>query len=194
MTSQHQSKSAKAQQRLAKLLAAGLALVVVIVVIGFWFTAETRVPVHPSTFCPTTSGVPSTTLILVDRDAQLSKEPSKFLERKMGDESIEFRRYERVIVLALGKNGIMDIPMFDKCSPGKAEEANPLIENPKAIGRKYTEKFINPMVASVRDMAIRVATDAPLIEALSSLSKRSETYFVADAGRSEEHTSEPSHG
>ncbi len=147
-------------------------LVCVVIIFGFITWMLQPKPYDKETFCllnePTNHYV-----MIVDLSDGLSPSQSQYilqLTRKIRD---EMNKFDRLTVFSLQTSNNDILPLFDKCNPGSAKEANPIYQNPQAIKRAFDRFFEKPLEELIYGMGDQgIADSTPLLETLTRISQK----------------------
>ncbi len=123
----------------------------------------------PATHCLTHIAAPTATLVLVDGTDPLAQANGARFVAVMDRLRQATPRNGRLIVATF--DGDLGHPLdvkFDWCSPGRADEADPVFEGPVQVDRAYTEGFRAPLDRAVAAMAVTAtAPHSPVAEQIA---------------------------
>lgn len=150
--------------------------------IGYWWVQRTHPVLDAETNCPL-SGPTAIHALLFDRSDPITDQQAQrirqAIERYKQDASFG-TRFD--IYTFEGDTAHVLKPKLVICAPGKASEANPLIENPEQVRKRYDSKFAAVLDQTVDDL-LRASrqSSSPIIESLRAASITS--FGTVDAGR-----------
>jgi hypothetical protein len=163
------SRQARSRQR-SHLLWASLAMLIVIAVSAgtVWWWSHQKPPLDADSMCPS-DGPLGHHVLLVDTTDPLNE------TQKAAVDLIVRRLVERdtppgylMSVFVLGDNFKLDAkPLVELCNPGNAQGHSQLTENLKQIQRRYSDRFIQPLMAQTEQMMRNEpARESPILEML----------------------------
>lgn len=117
---------------------------------------------------------PAHTIILVDQSDPFNATDLDWVRSLLDGEARAMPRYGRLTLAVPNSASPFDpVTVYSVCSPGSADEANPIFQNPKMIAAAWEKKFHAPMIDKA-DEALRdtVAPSSPLMEAIYTIGDR----------------------
>jgi hypothetical protein len=160
----------------AQLRAAGLAIfaVIAVAIAGVWYGLDRFKPaaLDPDTLCAPGVLAAHTAVVLDKTDAYTEPQSQRIaaLIRKTRD---DLAVGERMTIFVLDAKGEFDPRgALALCNPGRGDQANALVRNPKQIQERYEELFKAPFERIMADLVTpKVAPKSPILEALARLAQ-----------------------
>ena len=123
---------------------------------------------------------PAHTILLIDQSDPFNTNDLGWVSEFMDEEARLLPKYGRLTVLTPNAAAPYDlIEVYSHCSPGSAEKANPVTQNPRMIEDAWRENFYAPLKASIEIVLTEKSQNAsPLAEAIYSIGDRAD--FTAD--------------
>ena len=154
--------------------------IIVAVFIGYMYGSKGY---DKETLCEYDVIRPAHKVLLVDTTDELTVFHSKYIENDIRELVVGSSMGSRFTVYLIEqKSGGLSEPVFDMCKPNSGENMNIIYENPKIAKRKFEEKFQEPLVALLLNLAdVEEQNTSPLVESVSDLFKLSA--FDEQAGK-----------
>ncbi|MFN7057020.1 hypothetical protein [Hyphomonas sp.] len=117
---------------------------------------------------------PAHTIILVDQSDPFIETDHDWVRALVSDEARALPKYGR-LTLAVPNSALAHDPktIISVCSPGSADGANPIFQNPRMIEQAWRTRFQAPAMAGADTILLdTVAPSSPLLEAVFTLSAR----------------------
>lgn len=136
----------------------------------------TRPPLANEDNCRTDGVVPAHTVVLIDQSDPFKESDVEWVWQLIFDEAKALAKYGRLTVLGIDAEHPDDgLEAFSRCSPGAANRANPLYENPTFINEDWKSKFENEMKENVGELMLSSsAPKSPLAEHLKGILRRND--------------------
>lgn len=117
---------------------------------------------------------PSHTIILVDQSDPFNATDLAWVRALLEDEARALPKYGRLTLSVPNAASPYDpVTVWSGCSPGSAEGANPIFQNPRMIEQAWQRKFHDPLLAGAEGVLVdNVAPSSPLMEAMFTLGDR----------------------
>ena len=153
-------------------LVIGLCVVVVASAFGVaaWIRSS-EIEVDPETLCPLDLAAPMHVVFLIDKTDPLTERLVDELTVDLLGARRSLAAGERLSVFLIDDRVEETFaPLFSRCSPGRAEEANELYENPRMIQRAFDEAFGRPVDAALTELVrATTAPRSPIFEAVQQV-------------------------
>ena len=123
---------------------------------------------------------PAHTVLLIDQSDPFNPNDLGWVQEFVDAEARALPRYGRLTVMTPNAASPYDPRVIHvACSPGSAEEANPIFENPKMVEQTWQSDFYNPLNTAVEEALMDTRQpSSPLTEAIYSIADRAD--FQAD--------------
>lgn len=146
----------------------GLSIIAAIGGAGFWIKNR-HVVIDEISLCPK-SGPTGIHLFIFDRTDPISPQQAAVIRPLLEKRAMQAKAGERFDLYTIEGDLINVLPpVLQVCSPGRAEDANRLYQNPEFIRRRFEEKFLLPM-NRVIDGLLQASTrpNSPILETLKA--------------------------
>ena len=161
----------RAQRRTAFLILAGIAIVIGGGVYGMQLIKPADY--DPSTLCVYADVSPPHTAVVIDKTDEYSRTEADLIAQAIRRKRDQLEVGERFTLFELDARGEFN-PRgeFSLCNPGRGDQVNPIIRNPRLIEEKYEELFDRPFETVLSDLVTpKEAPASPILEALARLSQ-----------------------
>ena len=127
---------------------------------------------------------PAHTILLIDQSDPFNPNDMDWVRELVNEEARGLPKYGKLTVMTPNAaDPYTPKVLYTACSPGSAEAANPITQNPKMIEQSWQKKFYQPLVGTVEDALMdKNQPSSPLSEALYSISDRAD-FQPQQAGR-----------
>ncbi|MEM6625693.1 MAG: hypothetical protein AAF719_03240 [Pseudomonadota bacterium] len=152
----------------------------------FAFIAFNRPPpLEIATGCRQDKRDPAHTVMLIDQSDPFNTRDFGWVEGFMESEARRLPKYGRLTVVTPSTQNPFDPPdVFVMCSPGSADKANPILENPRMIDDNWREGFFSPLKTAMDGvLADKSASNSPLFEAVYAIGDRADFQSSVDNRR-----------
>lgn len=132
--------------------------------------------VLPDTGCRMDHRDPAHTILLIDQSDPFNPNDLGWVNEFIDSEARTLPRFGRLTVVTPNSDDPYEAKIvYSKCSPGSAEYANPILQNPRMIEDTWRETFYAPLSAEIE----KALTDtrqpsSPLFEAVYSVADRAD--------------------
>ncbi len=153
-------------------------IVIVITGFAFWQLNKSHVEIDKATLCPVL-GAKATTVVLIDRTDSMNPVQQGALLQKLDDIKAETPKYGAIEIYSVGQVGEALLrPEVKLCNPGRGEDVDQTIGNPRLVEKRWKEGFQAPLERVFKDM-LRPgeAKTSPIAESIQSVAI---TSFDAD--------------
>jgi hypothetical protein len=130
-------------------------------------------PLDPQTLCAREGPLPPHTAVILDKTDEYTPEQSERIAALIRGARDDLAVSERLTIFELDARGEFD-PRgeLSLCNPGRGDQANPLIRNPRQIEERYEALFEAPFEAVMADLVTpKEAPQSPILEALARLAQ-----------------------
>ena len=154
----------------------GIALIVLVVLafvgggVGYFYLQKTWVALDEMTLCPK-EGARALTVVLVDRTDPLTTVQREALRKRLEKVKDSVPRYGALKVYSVGPIGETLLhPVVDLCNPGRGEDVDPAVGNPRLVERRWREKFSVPVDKLLDELVEKgEAETSPIMESIQSI-------------------------
>ena len=135
-----------------------------------WQLSKSRIEVDKDTFCPI-AGAKETTVVLIDRTDSLNLVQQAALLQKLEDIKAETPKYGEIEIYTVGEiSDALLRPEIKLCNPGRGEDVDPTIGNPRLVEKKWKDGFQVPLERVFKDMLQPgEAKTSPIAESIQSI-------------------------
>ena len=132
--------------------------------------------VTPDTGCRMDRKDPAHTVLLIDQSDPFNPNDLGWVKEFIDSEARTMPRFGRLTVMTPNSEDPYDAKViYSQCSPGSAEHANPLLQNPRMIEDTWRETFYAPLEAEVETALMdKRQPSSPLFEAVYSIADRAD--------------------
>ncbi|MGI9228675.1 MAG: hypothetical protein ACR2P9_02325 [Gammaproteobacteria bacterium] len=132
-------------RRVAVIALTSVLLIVIVIIVKIVAGGKNY---DPLTLCPEDGNYPRTA-VLLDATDRLCESQAKKVEEEIINNLLKQPDHDEWVgIFILHENNLtLPAPEIALCSPGKA---NPLIQNPEWVQRRFEEKFQKPMAAAIK--------------------------------------------
>lgn len=136
----------------------------------------------PDTGCRMDHKDPAHTVLLIDQSDPFNPNDLGWVNEFIDSEARTLPRFGRLTVVTPNSADPYDAKIvYSHCSPGSAEHANAILQNPRMIEDTWRETFYNPMTAEIEAALMDDRQpSSPLFEAVYSIADRAD--FQASRG------------
>ncbi|WP_143435552.1 hypothetical protein [Henriciella aquimarina] len=138
--------------------------------------------VLPETGCRMDHKDPAHTVLLIDQSDPFNPNDLGWVNAFIDSEARTLPRFGRITVVTPNSEDPYDARIvYSHCSPGAAQDANPILQNPRMIEDTWRETFYEPMSKEVETALTDTRQpSSPLFEAVYSIADRAD--FQASRG------------
>ncbi|MEM7768464.1 MAG: hypothetical protein AAF253_13415 [Pseudomonadota bacterium] len=133
-------------------------------------------PLNADNRCKADRKDPAHTVLLIDQSDPFTPNDINWVRALVDEEARTLRKYGRLTVMVPNAaDPYNPSVIFAQCSPGSADQANPLLANPRMIEDTWRETFYQPLIGEIeRALASKEQPASPLSEALYAISDRAD--------------------
>lgn len=163
-------KHKRTQDRIGIALIVLGALAVVGGGMGYVYLQRTRVVLDQSTLCPQ-EGARALLVVLVDRTDPLTTVQQAALHMRLEEMKDSVPRYGALQIFAIGPvRETLPRPIVDLCNPGRGEDIDPAVGNPRLVEQRWRERFSAPIALLLNQLVkANEATTSPIMESIQSI-------------------------
>ncbi len=114
---------------------------------------------------------------LIDKTDEFTNDQQRAIETQLKQHHSQLKTGDRQTIVLLtpdGENSLSQI-LFDRCRPPSSDEADPLVSNPKRVGKRFDAAFVAPFEAALELLRVaQPAESSPLVETIYGLAHSSE--------------------
>lgn len=138
--------------------------------------------IMPDTGCRMDRKDPAHTVVMIDQSDPFNPNDLGWVSEFIDSEARTLPRFGRLTVVTPNSDDPYDARIvYSHCSPGSAEHANPLLQNPRMIEDTWRETFYEPLSAEIEKALMdKRQPSSPLFEAVYSIADRAD--FQASRG------------
>ena len=128
------------------------------------------------TNCRTDRKDPAHTILLIDQSDPFTENDLGWVQEFVDAEARTLPRYGRLTVMVPNAADPYDPNViFAKCSPGSAEDANPILSNPRMVEDTWRDTFFHPLSSKIETaLKDKRQPASPLSEALFAAADRAD--------------------
>jgi len=128
------------------------------------------------TNCRTDRKDPAHTILLIDQSDPFTDNDLGWVQEFVDSEARSLPRFGRLTVMTPNAADPYDPKViFAKCTPGSAEDANPLLSNPRMIEDTWRDTFFKPLTSEIEAALVdKRQASSPLSEALFAAADRAD--------------------
>ncbi|MEE2879414.1 MAG: hypothetical protein VX593_10450 [Pseudomonadota bacterium] len=136
----------------------------------------------PETGCRMDRKDPAHTVVMIDQSDPFNPNDLDWVSEFIDSEARTLPRFGRLTVVTPNSADPYDARIvYSHCSPGSAEDANPLLQNPRMIEDTWRETFYEPLSDEIEKALMDTRQpSSPLFEAVYSIADRAD--FQASRG------------